>query len=66
MNATMRFVVWGVLPLGGLIGGVLGEVLGARTTLWISAALALLAVVPLLLSPLRTMRDLPAPDEVRA
>jgi MFS family permease len=64
MNATMRFVVWGVLPLGGLVGGVLGEIFGARTTLWISAALALLAVVPLLLSPLRTMRDLPTTDQV--
>ncbi|MFD8530755.1 MFS transporter [Streptosporangium canum] len=63
MNATMRFVVWGTLPLGGLAGGVLGEIFGARTTLWISVLLALLAVVPLLLSPLRTMRDLPAPQQ---
>ncbi|MEU7987620.1 MFS transporter [Streptosporangium canum] len=63
MNATMRFVVWGTLPLGGLAGGVLGEIFGARTTLWISVVLALLAVVPLLLSPLRTMRDLPAPQQ---
>lgn len=66
MNATMRFVVWGTLPLGGLAGGVLGEIFGARTTLWISVLLALLAVVPLLLSPLRTMRDLPDPEEVGA
>ncbi|MGV9771705.1 MFS transporter [Streptosporangium sp. NPDC003464] len=66
MNATMRFVVWGTLPLGGLAGGVLGELFGARATLWISVVLALLAVVPLLLSPLRTMRDLPAPEEVSA
>ncbi|MFJ2029886.1 MFS transporter [Streptosporangium sp. NPDC087985] len=64
MNATMRFVVWGVLPLGGLAGGTLGEIFGARTTLWISASLALVAVVPLLLSPLRMMRDLPTADEV--
>ena len=64
MNATMRFVVWGTLPLGGLAGGILGEFFGARTTLWVSAVLALLAVVPLLLSPLRTMRDLPSTDPV--
>ncbi|GAA3440612.1 MFS transporter [Planomonospora venezuelensis] len=63
MNATMRFVVWGTLPLGGLAGGVLGEVLQARAALWVSAGLTMLAVVPLLLSPLRGMRDLPAPDE---
>ncbi|WP_089206425.1 MFS transporter [Streptosporangium subroseum] len=66
MNATMRFVVWGTIPLGGLVGGVLGELFGARTTLWISVALGLLSVVPLLLSPLRTMRDLPAADQVDA
>ncbi|MFC4063224.1 MFS transporter [Planomonospora corallina] len=59
MNATMRFVVWGTLPLGGLAGGVLGEFLGARTTVWISAVLGMLFAVPLLLSPLRRMRDLP-------
>jgi len=37
MNATKRFVVWGVLPVGALIGGVLGSVLGLRPTLWIGA-----------------------------
>ncbi|GIH76714.1 MFS transporter [Planobispora longispora] len=66
MNATMRFVVWGVLPLGGLAGGLLGEAFGARSTVWISAAAGLLCVVPLLLSPLRGMRDLPAADETPA
>jgi hypothetical protein len=64
MNATMRFVVWGTLPLGGLAGGILGELFGARTTLRVSAVLAILAVVPLLLSPLRTMRDLPSTDPI--
>ena len=38
MNATMRFVVWGVLPLGALLGGVLGSVAGLRPTLWVGAA----------------------------
>ncbi|GIH90793.1 MFS transporter [Planobispora siamensis] len=66
MNATMRFVVWGTLPLGGLTGGLLGEAFGARTTLWISAALVSLSAVPLLLSPLRDMRDLPDPEAADA
>ena len=59
MNATMRFVVWGVLPIGALIGGVLGSVLGLRPTLWIGAAGEAVAGVWLLASPMRSMRDFP-------
>jgi MFS family permease len=63
MNATVRFVVWGTLPLGGLLGGVLGQTLGPRATLWIVPVGGLLGAVPLLLSPLRGMRDVPEPAE---
>ena len=64
MNATMRFVVWGVLPIGALIGGVLGAAFGLRTTLWVGALGQALAGVWLLASPMRTLRDFPdAPPE---
>ena len=67
MNATMRFVVWGVLPVGALVGGVLGATLGLRTTLWVGALGQALAVVWLLASPMRRLRDFPdAPTEVEA
>jgi len=67
MNASIRFLVWGTLPLGGLIGGVLGEWLGVRGALWVAMAGQAVAVVWVLASPLRTMRDLPQADEpVRA
>jgi MFS family permease len=59
MNATMRFLVWGTLPLGGLIGGVLGQLLGARPTLWVAAVGGLTPFLPLVFSALRTMRELP-------
>jgi MFS family permease len=59
MNATMRFLVWGTLPLGGVLGGVLGQYLGVRQTLLIAAIGGMLGVLPVLLSPLRTMRELP-------
>ena len=59
MNATMRFVVWGVLPIGALIGGVLGSVFGLRTTLWVGALGEALAGIWLLASPMRTLRDFP-------
>ncbi len=52
MNASMRFVVWGTMPFGSFIGGVLGTALGLRATLWIAAAGGLIAVLWILLSPL--------------
>ena len=59
MNATIRFLVWGTMPLGGLIGGVLGSTIGVRETMWIGAIGMALAFLPVFLSPLRTMRELP-------
>jgi MFS family permease len=59
MNASMRFLVWGTLPLGSFLGGVLGETLGVRQTLWVGAIGGMFAFVPVLLSPLRGMRELP-------
>jgi MFS family permease len=59
MNASVRFIVWGSLPLGGLVGGFLGAGIGIVPTLWIAAALHLASSLPVLLSPLLRMRDLP-------
>jgi MFS family permease len=59
MNASVRFVVWGTLPLGGLLGGALGEGLGLRDALWVAVAGEVAAAGWVLCSPLRRMRDLP-------
>ncbi|GHH67439.1 MFS transporter [Streptosporangium violaceochromogenes] len=53
VNATNTFIVQGVLALGGLTGGLLGEFLGLRPVLWIGALGVLLAVPLIWLSPLR-------------
>jgi len=58
MSATARFVSWGGIPLGGLLGGVSGSAFGAKATLWIGAAGMTSSVLPYFLSPLRGMREL--------
>jgi MFS family permease len=63
MNATMRFLVWGTMPLGGLLGGWLGTAFGLRNGLWIAAVGAQFAPLWVLFSPLRGMRDVPLPDD---
>jgi MFS family permease len=52
VNATMRILIMGSFPVGALLGGVFGEWLGIRPTLWI--ALTLAALSPL--SVYRTLR----------
>jgi hypothetical protein len=63
MNATMRFLVWGTMPLGGLLGGWFGTAFGLRNGLWIAAVGAQFAPLWVLFSPLRGMRDVPLPEE---
>lgn len=58
-NASRRFVVWGVIPLGGLLGGALGSWIGLRETMVVGALGGVLAVVPILLSPVRSLRAMP-------
>ncbi|GAA2133037.1 MFS transporter [Kitasatospora kazusensis] len=62
MNATVRFLVWGTLPLGALAGGTIATAAGPRAALWVCAAGFLTVPLPLLLSPLRRLRDLPAAE----
>lgn len=59
MNATVRFVQLGSMPIAGLLGGVLGDLLGAPAVLWLGAAGMTAAFLPALLSPLRRTRELP-------
>ncbi len=59
MNASIRFLVWGVMPIGGFLGGVLGHQLGLRPVFWIEAFGVVLAATPVIFSPLIRMRELP-------
>lgn len=59
MNASIRFLVWGPMPVGAFLGGLLGRELGVVQALWVFSLVGLLATLPVLLSPLVTMRELP-------
>jgi MFS family permease len=59
MNATMRFIVWGVMPIGSVLGGLLGSVLPLRLTILLGAILSSTAFVWVLASPVRSLRDIP-------
>ncbi|MFD9721155.1 MFS transporter [Streptomyces sp. NPDC059076] len=61
MNATMRFAVWGTIPIGALLGGTLATFLGIRPTLWLVGVVSLLSWLPLALSPIRSLRRMPEP-----
>ncbi|WP_225753120.1 MFS transporter [Actinotalea sp. Marseille-Q4924] len=61
MNASVRFIVWGTMPIGGLLGGWLGTAVGVTTSLWISAIGMTLGSLPVVLSPLRYLTELPRP-----
>ncbi|GII45823.1 MFS transporter [Planotetraspora silvatica] len=53
VNASTQFAVQGVMAVGGLLGGLLGESLGLRPALWVGAAASLLVIPCLWLSPIR-------------
>ncbi|GAB3992070.1 MFS transporter [Nocardioides marmoraquaticus] len=59
MNASIRFCVWGVMPIGAFAAGLLGEAIGARGVFWIALGGELVAASFVVLSPLMTMRVLP-------
>ena len=51
VNATMRCVVWGTMPLGSLLGGFMAEAIGLRPTIAVAGAGMLLASAVVAFSP---------------
>jgi MFS family permease len=60
-TASRRLVNFGVTPLGALAGGGLASTIGLRETLWVGGVGATLSFLPLLFSPVRSLRELPEP-----
>lgn len=57
---TMRFISFGVWPLGSLLGGVLGTVFDVRTALFILVCANVLTDALLFAGPMKHSKDLPA------
>jgi predicted MFS family arabinose efflux permease len=66
VNATARFLIWGSMPVGALLGGVLGERLGLRPTISIAALGMLVPCLWVICSPARTLHDHPRPSWTQA
>jgi MFS family permease len=59
MNSVMRFIVWGTIPLGAFVGGALTTVIDLKATLIVGGVGTCLSFVPVLLSPVRSLREMP-------
>jgi MFS family permease len=63
MNAVMRFIVWGTIPLGALTAGALANTIGLRETMVLGAIGEGLAILWIVFSPQRHLREMPEPLE---
>jgi MFS family permease len=61
MNAVMRFIVWGTIPIGALAGGGLAAWVGLRETIVIGAIGGSLSILWIVFSPQRHLREMPEP-----
>jgi MFS family permease len=59
MNASIRTVVWGVIPVGNILGGAIAEMVGVRETVVLMAALTMLSPLWVIFSPVRGVREFP-------
>lgn len=59
VNATMLVLALGLAPLGGLLAGGLGEIIGRQATVTVAAIGVQAGFVVLLASPLRTLARVP-------
>jgi MFS family permease len=59
VNATRYFAFYGVMPVGALIGGLLGAILGIRSTLLVAGVGLILAPLWIVLTPVRRLSQPP-------
>jgi MFS family permease len=59
INSVIRFLTWGTMPVGALLGGWLGSVIGIRATLAVTAVGFVVSLLLVLFSPIATLKELP-------
>jgi MFS family permease len=59
MNATMRTIVWGTIPVGAFLGGVLGESVGVLMAIIVGAVVSTLAFLWVIFSPVMALKAIP-------
>ena len=64
MNSVMRFLVWGPIPLGALVGGAIATSFGLRTALVVGAVGGFTSTLPIIFSPIRKLKEMPEPEDV--
>ena len=57
MNASMRTIVWGTIPIGAFIGGILGTAIGLVPTILLGGIVSLLASLWIFLGPVIRLRE---------
>lgn len=60
MNATVHVMFAGAMALGAATAGLIGQYAGIRTALWAGGICLAFAFVPVFLSPVRKLAELPA------
>ena len=63
MIATLRFLNFGAIPLGTMLGGALGSLVGLRPAIWVGTAGLFLAALPYALSSTHRVIELPRPPD---
>jgi MFS family permease len=63
LNATMRFIVTGINPIGALIGGEIGQSFGLYPALVTGAVVGFISPLWVLLSPVRKVETIPSVPE---
>ncbi len=61
MNATMRTIVWGTIPLGSFMGGIVGAQIGVVQTIVIGGVVTALSVLWIVFGPVISLEKSPDP-----